>query len=132
MTREHRKEARKRKKGDEAAGAPADSLAPGGAANGTASQDVVVENADELPPQVQQCPGTFSPEDLHEEKISQAGMNQTGSGHAKQLCRYTCQDSQDPLKCFLLLALSMCSKHLLEHDRLAANNHASCTNAGGS
>lgn len=54
VTREHRKEARKRKKGDEASGTPSGKEASGGgAANGSADKDVVVENADELPPQVQ-------------------------------------------------------------------------------
>ena len=54
VTREHRKEARKRKKGDEASGTPSGKEASGGgAANGSADKDIVVENADELPPQVQ-------------------------------------------------------------------------------
>ena len=53
VTREHRKEARKRKKAGDASGAEKDG--EGSAANGATEKDVVVENADELPPQVQSC-----------------------------------------------------------------------------
>ena len=53
VTREHRKEARKRKTADEASGRPSGKEASGGgSANGSADKDIVVENADELPPQV--------------------------------------------------------------------------------
>ncbi len=57
ITREHRKEARKRKMAEEASEAPSGREASGGgAANGSADKDVAVENADELPPQVQRSP----------------------------------------------------------------------------
>ena len=52
VTREHRKEARKRKKAGEASGTQPENGAGGSAANSNAEKDVVVENADELPPQV--------------------------------------------------------------------------------
>ncbi|CAL5228299.1 g11405 [Coccomyxa viridis] len=51
VTREHRKEARKRKKAGEASGAQPGDGPGGSAANGSTEKDVVVENADELPPQ---------------------------------------------------------------------------------
>ena len=53
VTREHRKEARKRKKAGEASGAQPGDGPGGSAANGSTEKDVVVENADELPPQVE-------------------------------------------------------------------------------
>ena len=53
VAREHRKEARKRKKTGEASGAPPVQDAGGSAASAAMQEDVVVENADELPPQVQ-------------------------------------------------------------------------------
>lgn len=51
VTREHRKEARKRKKAGEASGTP--ERGGGSAASAAAEKDLVVEKADELPPQVQ-------------------------------------------------------------------------------
>ena len=53
VAREHRKEARKRKKPGEASGALPAQSAGGSAASAAMQEDVVVENADELPPQVQ-------------------------------------------------------------------------------
>lgn len=53
VTREHRKEARKRKKAGEASGTPPLQGRGGSAASDAMQEDVVVENADELPPQVQ-------------------------------------------------------------------------------
>ena len=51
VTREHRKEARKRKTAVKASGTP--DHGGGSAASAAAEKDVVMENADELPPQVQ-------------------------------------------------------------------------------